>query len=210
MSYILDALRRAESERERGQVPGVHTPTAHADGPQGQARRPQRWWLGAAMLGLVLLGVGLSRGLLAPAPPAPLPAVTAQPPAVAAPAAVASAARMPTAELVRLPPPPPPPPEQAPVLRQPPAASPPPAPAPAQTAAAVPTLAALPEALRRQLPTLTTGGAMYSETPSKRMLIINGQLFQEGASVAPGLVLEQIKLNSAVLSFQGQRFSISY
>jgi len=114
---------------------------------------------------------------------------------LAPPVALARAAPpLPAPELVRLPPPSLPAVAAAPASR------------PAQPFA----LSALPEALRRQLPPLQTGGAMYSDTPAKRMLIINGQLYQEGATVAPGLVLEQIKLNSAVLAFQGQRFSISY
>jgi len=192
MSYILDALRRAESERERGQVPGVHTQPAPGDA-QAVAGQRQRVWLLAAGAALALLLLGaLAARWLAPAPaPAPMPAPLAPPVALARAAPPLPA---PAPELVRLPPPGLPAVAAAPASR------------PAQPLA----LSALPEALRRQLPPLQTGGAMYSDTPAKRMLIINGQLYQEGATVAPGLVLEQIKLNSAVLAFQGQRFSISY
>jgi general secretion pathway protein B len=92
------------------------------------------------------------------------------------------------------------------------------APAPASAAAAataakpprVPTLAELPADIRQQLPTLAVGGAMYSPTPSNRMLILNGQLYHEGEQPAPGLTLESIQLRSAVLSFKGQRYEISY
>ncbi|MFO1267813.1 MAG: hypothetical protein U1F67_14180 [Rubrivivax sp.] len=38
MSYILDALRRAESERERGQVPGLHAQPV----PVGVGEEPPR------------------------------------------------------------------------------------------------------------------------------------------------------------------------
>jgi general secretion pathway protein B len=90
--------------------------------------------------------------------------------------------------------------------------------APASAAAAataakpprVPTLAELPADIRQQLPTLAVGGAMYSPTPSNRMLILNGQLYHEGEQPAPGLTLESIQLRSAVLSFKGQRYEISY
>lgn len=90
-----------------------------------------------------------------------------------------------------------------------------PAPATAATTppspdARVLTLAELPEATRRQLPPLATGGAMYSDTPSQRMLIINGQVLREGDRVAADLVLERIELKSAVLAFKGQRLRISY
>lgn len=85
-------------------------------------------------------------------------------------------------------------------------------PAPQQVPAdrPVPALAELPESLRRELPVLATSGAMYSETPANRMLIINGQVLREGDRVAANLVLEQIQLKRAVLSYKGQRFGINY
>jgi general secretion pathway protein B len=72
------------------------------------------------------------------------------------------------------------------------------------------TLNELPDDVRRELPALTIGGAMYSANPANRMLIINGQLFHEGDKLAPGLSLEQIKLKSAVLKLKGYRYGISY
>lgn len=74
----------------------------------------------------------------------------------------------------------------------------------------VPALAELPESLRRELPALSTSGAMYSDTPANRMLIINGQVLREGDRIAANLVLEQIQLKRAVLSYKGQRFGINY
>ena len=71
-------------------------------------------------------------------------------------------------------------------------------------------LAELPEEVRAGLPALVVGGAMYSQTPANRMLIVNGQVYREGDAVAPGLVLEQIKLKSAVLKVKGLRYGISY
>lgn len=74
----------------------------------------------------------------------------------------------------------------------------------------MPTLSELPESIRRELPTLSVGGAMHSNNPASRMLILNGQVFQEGDAVTADLVLEQINLKSAVLVYKGQRYSISY
>lgn len=68
----------------------------------------------------------------------------------------------------------------------------------------------LPENIRRELPQLVIGGAMYSQTPANRMLILNGQVFHEGDKVAGELVLEQIKLKSAVLAYKGYRYNINY
>ena len=72
------------------------------------------------------------------------------------------------------------------------------------------TLSELPEDVRAGLPALAVGGAMYSQTPANRMLIINGQVFREGDTLAPGVVLEQIKLKSAVLKVKGLRYGISF
>ena len=72
------------------------------------------------------------------------------------------------------------------------------------------TLNELPDEVRKDLPALQIGGAMYSQTAANRMLIVNGQLFHEGDTLAPGLMLEQIKLRSAVLRLKGYRYGISF
>jgi general secretion pathway protein B len=100
MSYILDALRRAEAdrERERGRVPGLHTPPL--PGSEAAPAAGQRRWLPWAGGGLLLV-VGIGTGLwwagspreTAPAPaavtptPAPVMPDTARAPHDAAPAA---------------------------------------------------------------------------------------------------------------------------
>jgi general secretion pathway protein B len=58
MSYILDALRRADSERERGQVPGIHAlsmPPAQDEATA--APRAARWVWALAATGTLLAGV---------------------------------------------------------------------------------------------------------------------------------------------------------
>jgi general secretion pathway protein B len=71
-------------------------------------------------------------------------------------------------------------------------------------------LADLPENIRRDLPKLTLGGAMYSDKPASRMLIINGQVFHEGDSLGGELSLKQIRLKEAVLEFRGYRYEVTY
>lgn len=68
----------------------------------------------------------------------------------------------------------------------------------------------LPDDVRSAIPRLVVGGAMYSESAANRMLIVNGQLFRENDELAPGLVLEQIALKSAVLRYRNYRFRVSY
>lgn len=79
-----------------------------------------------------------------------------------------------------------------------------------QANARVPSVNELPDDVRRDLPQLVIGGAMYSETPSSRMLIINSQVFHEGDQPYQGLVLEEIRLKSAVFKYRGYRYAINY
>ncbi|MFG6467878.1 general secretion pathway protein GspB [Roseateles sp. BYS87W] len=85
MSYILEALRRAEAERERGQVPGLHTPVAAAPAPAASGATARRWapWLGGAALCLAGAALGAWWTWGGRAQPAALPA-TAEPARVTA------------------------------------------------------------------------------------------------------------------------------
>jgi general secretion pathway protein B len=83
--------------------------------------------------------------------------------------------------------------------------------APAQAASPrVLPLRELPLSVQGELPRLSFGGAMYSEDPASRLLIINGQVFHEGDEVQKGLRLEHIQLKSAVLSYRGYQFLVDY
>jgi general secretion pathway protein B len=82
--------------------------------------------------------------------------------------------------------------------------------APAPANAAIPNINDLSPDVRAQLPKLTVAGSVYSETPSARMVILNGQVFHEGDRLAPDTVLEQIKLKSAIFNFRGQRYEVSF
>jgi len=155
MSYILDALKRADAERERGTVPGLHAQPAPlaASGARVPGRlKPLAWaGAGAAVLLLAALAWRLTAREAPPAAqvpaPAPAPAATAAP----APSAVAAAPAMPTGTLV-MPPAPArpsaPPPEAAALARKPAAAA--SAPQAAQQAASAPQATAAARAAARQ------------------------------------------------------------
>ena len=103
MSYILDALKRAESERERGGVPGLHSQPEPLRRPIAVSRAVVKplVWAGTA-LALALLGVLVWRsagfGLVPGVVGASMPGIAASPPiaslitgsAVAKPAASAA------------------------------------------------------------------------------------------------------------------------
>jgi general secretion pathway protein B len=235
MSYILDALRKADAERERGTVPGIHAQPIFAGAPASAAARsgiPMWAWIGAALLVLGLAAVAawawLGNGSTPPAvarsaaPPAPAAApVTASVPVVPAPTPTPSPAPT-TAAVASVP-------SAAPVARKPVVAAaapkpvvaePRPAPMPASPASAkagdsydenrVYALKELPDDIRSQLPAVSVGGSMYSVKKADRILIINGQVLHEGDAVAPGLMLEQIRLKAAVLAFKGYRYAIAF
>lgn len=118
MSYILDALRRADAERERGAVPSIHAqqfgqlPTD--DEPAAPSRR-MHWMVGAlaallvALLGWIFLGRDAARGPaatpIASVTPSPVTGATTMPaPAATAPAAIAPAVPAATPPRAPLPP----------------------------------------------------------------------------------------------------------
>jgi len=238
MSYILDALQRAdaERERERGQVPGLRSRAAPL-ATEPRARLSARWWLpgaGIALVGLLLLTwwwwpssapMPATGVVAAPTPPRPIaqeagpgtgeagtpPAATPSLP-ILAPALQAQAPAGPSKQAPRA--------QAAANTPQPPAASPTPAPtAPAQAAAApapapqearVPSFGELSADVRARLPQVNVSGATYSANPAHRMLIINGQVVQEGQEIQSGLRLESIGPRSATLDHLGLRYTIGY
>lgn len=256
MSYILDALRKADSERERGEVPGLHAhpvmPTSD-DTPGSQVNQKLLLAVGVLTALLLLIVVWLMWGHgasqpdrpamppdqagLGAAPPGampspPQPGGVAMAPAIAP--AVAQTAPPPTQPMTGTQSPGlyPPVPTQQPATETPPAATPKTtlpgmsaeaaanaasrkttataSPKPATEDTKVYRLMDLPDAVRRELPTLTIGGAMYSDTPANRMLIINSQVLHEGDKITADLTLEEIKLKSAVFRFRNYRYLVSY
>jgi general secretion pathway protein B len=67
----------------------------------------------------------------------------------------------------------------------------------------------MPVEVRREL-ALSIGGSIYSDDPRSRFLILNGQVLHEGDRLMPGVVLEKIRLKSAVLNVRGTRYSLGY
>lgn len=251
MSYILDALKKADAERERGQgrAPGLHArPAPMVDDPAEPATRSLgvAVWVIAGLLGALVVVLGwrlwapaeapqpVQASAVMPAAPAPradlqpapvkpvAPAAPVIEPVAPAPQPRADAARpteapaartaesMPSITASRNAPPTAPAASGASITEVRPAAKPA---APASRPSEAPALytpQTLPEAVRRDLPAIAVSGAMYSETPAQRMLIINSQVFREGDQPQPELVLEEIRLKSAVFRFRGHRVLIAY
>ncbi len=205
MSYILDALQRADAERARGSVPGLHTPQLADATSQARRATGHRLWIG--MAALMALGLVAATLWLRPTPasePRPLQASPAPPPSPApAPMAQALLAAVPVALA----------PAARPVTPAKPVATAPavtvPTPLPASSPAA-PMLAELGEDLRRQIPVLSITGAVHSQVPGQRMLLLNGLVLKQGDAVAPELILEEIGAAASVFSFRGARFRVAH
>ena len=226
MSYILDALQRADAERARGTVPTLNARPLSGPATQQRLATPQRVGLAAAALAVALVGAALVWWNWGSAPPQ---TAVQQAVVVAAPAAVQVAP--PVALPVAVPPTAPA--AKSPVVVKEPAPRPaqakpsatasaaaPNAPAPASATASVPAstpaatpvplLAELPEATRRQIPALAISGAVYSENPAQRLLLVNGQVLNQGSEVAPDLKVLEIRSNSSEFVFRGTRFRVAH
>lgn len=46
---------------------------------------------------------------------------------------------------------------------------------------------------------------VYSDVPSERLVFIDNRRFVEGQTIQPGVVLERIEPNGAIVSHQGSR-----
>lgn len=228
MSFILDALKKSEIERQRQSVPGLMESAA----PPPRPRFPL-WALALVVLlaiNLAVLAIVLTRnGTLAPAPApaaaAPTPSVPAAPPTpqhfspldappVYAPEIPADAGPAPSAPPA--------------VIRAPPSANPPALHEPRERDAAergsagrdpiltanddrsdqevLPTINELSLAGRQALPELHLDVHVFATKPAERFVYINMRKYHEGAMLAEGPVLERIRRDGVVLNFQGVRF----
>ena len=219
MSYILDALRRADAERERGTVPSLHTQQFGVLPGDDEATPRPRLLIGTIALLVLALGGVLAWNLLGGSEPPAKPAVqaVAPPPGVAtapvgappvfAPQSLASASAGPPASATAMATPPPRP-LPRPTARREVAPAMPASPPTAPASDRIYSLAELPEATRRELPKLAYGGGSYSGDKASRLAFLNGQVFHEGDTVAPGLVLKQVKQKGVILAYKGYRFEI--
>jgi general secretion pathway protein B len=219
MSYILDALKKSEQQRQRGAAPiTLATPTATLT-----PRSPAGYRTG--LLALALIAAGIAIGWLRPwqsstsiptptptivvkphisvPPPAPHPVVAATPvaaaqPVQAPPARVAERESSPPAEAVAAPSVKPAQPVEA-ITAKPVAAE------AGEPLAKTMALGELPQAVRQTLPAIAIALHAYARDPKDRVVMINNQMLRQGDLVAPGLRLEQITQEGVVLGYQGYR-----
>lgn len=206
MSYILEALKKAQAERQLGATPGIDSAPMvlrHASPEQSNIK-----WIALAVAGLVFGAVAF---YMATRPAADVPAISVAPVPAPAPVSAPVALKIEPAPVRR----------EEPVAVAKPKAAPAPAPAakpaPAQPPAAapdpdesLPLQSQLPHDIQQSLPAVSFGGYMYSSNPADRLILIDKVLRKEGDSVAPGLILERLLPKCAVLNYRGTRYRVPY
>ncbi len=217
MSYILDALKKSESERQRQDAPGF------ADVPaQVQARGTPKWiWLlaGLLLVNALVVGALLLRGFFAvPASPVAREQPATAPAAIAAPSSTRQPPAAPpvTADISANRPPAP--------LRTPVRSAAPPAadsqrpsasrasqqqPRPsalAANSANLPTLLDLQANGTLQLPELHLDIHVFSQAPQDRFVFINMSKYREAARLADGPLVKEIVPDGVVLEYEGNTF----
>jgi general secretion pathway protein B len=214
MSYILDALRKSDQQRQHGKAPTLLSAQSMpplSDNP----RQRFNTWIAAALIGLGIL-IGWLRPWQTQTTTAPVtrqmqsatPAVAPQAPAPAPLAQVPAALPIIVSAV--------PEPEQP--ARKSHASSPPESTAQITISEAEAHSNAvmleqhivkkdeLPLAVRQSLPDIAIAFHQYSNNPGERRVMINNIVLRQGDWVAPGLKLEQITAQGVVLSSQGIQF----
>lgn len=231
MSYILDALKKSDQQRQLGATPTLQA----AQVTVAATKRPMFIYYG--LLAVVLLGAGIMIGRLRPWQPEQPPPVT-EPVAAISPISISqqaasapltappempskTAQEFPAENLTRAGQPVPvagamQPNNPALVNSGTPGAA---APIPdksmpeksaslagvAQEQKAMP-LDELPPPIQREIPAMTVQLHSYSSNPSERLVYINSSRMREGESLMPGLRLEQITPDGMIFSYKGYRF----
>jgi general secretion pathway protein B len=194
MSYILDALKKSDQQRNIGVAPTLQFAQASMPAP----RRPSLIYYG--LLAMVLLAAGVVIGLLRPWQAEQLPAEKAQSaqdipvviPQRAVPGSLPNSPKThenTTQDIVA---------------------------APAQQNATkhdadaqqqqVMQLYELPAAIQREIPDMAVQLHAYSSNPSERLVSINSIRLREGGYLMAGLKLEEITPDGMIFSYKGYRF----
>ena len=203
MSYILEALKKAEAERNGAihRAAPLLPPLVATRANPPAWRRPLPWAALAALAVTMASAAWFSmssdepiRPVSPPAPeqtkPAPIaemtpPVVPERPREKPAPKKSAEKKRAPPREETKT--------AAAPVPET-----------------SVGTLQDLPAQIQREVPALTVGGYIYSGNKADRSVLINNRLLREGDEAAPGLVLEKMTPSGMVLNYKGYRYRRGY
>jgi general secretion pathway protein B len=194
MSYILDALKRAERDRHLAHVPTLAT--VHASARPTHPRWP---WVGG---GVLLVNAIVVMLLLRSGPVAgPTGTTSLSSPAAAPPPADVQQSVQPTATESRLS-------TEPRASRSQSAQSTAPLPTPMPRDAAAPRAA--PTAPQSTLAALKLEMVVNADDPAKRAVYISGRRYVTGQSLEHGATVESIAPDAVVLRWAGQRYLLSW
>jgi general secretion pathway protein B len=180
MSYILEALKKSQQERNRGQVPDIETLHPGFSMPESLAPRWPYWALGVCLLALAFL-LGWLRPWIDVEEPLHQATVLQRPePEKIVPGKV-----------------------DAPVRRQ---LTEQPVVVSVRSAEPVPAVSSL---VQQSIPPMKFAGHVYSSNPQQRSVIINGRFLSEGDELMSGMKLVGITMDSVIFSYQGQQFRVT-
>ena len=191
MSYILDALKKSDQQRQRGATPTLPPALATVAAP----KRSSSVLYGA--LAVVLLCAGIAIGWLNPwQEEQTAPESVAARPAMSNPGLTPPTPRPGQPEVAG---------ESEQKLQVSTVAPVAPTPTTGQDQKAMP-LPELPLAIQQELPVMTIQLHSYSSKTGNSLVSINSRMLKEGESLAPGLRLEQITPDGVIFSYKGYRF----
>ena len=222
MSYILDALKKSDQERQRGTSPSlysVHSPMPSGKGPSAFKQiHFLSLIVGVFFLVFTCLGTFFFLHRQHPAendsmktttttpPPLTVQPQTTQTSTPPGPSVQATLKNEISTPLVVIK-------ENDEILRSIPVGDDPPEPPTViETEAskeALPFLKDLSPELQAEIPSLKCAGHTYSEEPSQRMIIINGKILKEGDMIAPNTRLSEITWDGVAIDFNGTRFLVN-
>lgn len=215
MSLILEALRKSEAERRRGDLPDLRAELPPPIAGKRISLPRTLPWIVAIVAICIVAALLLHPWPRATAPVEPTVAATqASPPETVRlqshpQPAVDTQRPAPTAPVERQPPPKPqptavvaapapPPPATAATVEPASVAAPPPATADTETS-----INALPADLRKALPPLQLSMHMFDPDPEKRFVILDGERYSEGDSVGP-MRIRRIDADGVLFDWQGR------
>ncbi len=202
MSYILDALKKSDQQRQRGATPTLPSTQATVAAPKQSSS------VIYGVLAAVLLCAGVAIGWLHPwqaEQPAPAVEPLAARPAISntnqtvlvprpvQPAMTGKPEQMLSAPNLA-------PATQAIAIKE------PANPATVDQGQKAPNLSDLPLAIQQEIPDMRVQLHSYSNKSVNSIVSINSRMMKEGESLAPGLRLEQITPDGVILSYKGYRF----
>ena len=190
MSYILEALKKSERERQRDEVPGFQAD--HSLPPLRRTGRQFSLWFFLGAVAFILLFAGAllwwQFGVDKTIQPVVVETLVISPEQIVSSASEATdltTEKVASATVIN---------KNAIIEKQDTSLA-------EEEAFVVPLLDELPVAIRAAIPDLSFAGHVYSDAPRKRLIIINSRIVREGDLIGNSLFLEKIDREGVVLRY---------